>query len=289
LKKVLIPILSAFLILTCEHSMKEAERLPDVMTSIYPLYDLIRNVAGDEIKVDYIMPVGANPHHYEVTPADVKRIQSARYFIGVHPEFDGWLKSLVHPKAQIMYLAGVVNHEGQPHHSHEEENPHIWLYPVDTKRLVEQIAHYLSDYFPEQKDQIQERSLSYNEKLDSLDLVIRPLFTGIDNPRFVQWHPAWDDFAQAYGLEIAGTISHGHGDRPSVKEFKNLTDLCKKKDVRVVVVGLNAEGDLAETLVKEIDGKLVRLDTIGDPSDPVRDTYIELMYYNAKVLAEAMK
>ena len=279
-----------FILVMCRHAERAPLPAPDVLTSVYPVYDLVRNVAGDRVVVDYILPVGANPHHYEAMPADVRRIKAAGHFIGVHPEFDGWVKSLTSAGTGSIFLAqethGDCRHQ---EHNHCAGNPHVWMNPAGAKELVMKTAGYLSLHFPESADEIREHSLYYMDRLDSLDQAVRALFTDVDNPAFVQWHPAWDGFANAYGLDVTGTLSRGHGDRPGVKAFQQLVQSCRKNGVRVVVAGLHAEDDLAETLAGEIDGRLIRLDTIGDPDNPERDTYLKLMAWTARVLAKALK
>ena len=288
MKTRIFPPLLILMVITCSRPADRVESPPDVLVSIFPLYDIVRNIAGEALKVDYVIPVGANPHHYELTPSDIERIQGAKYFIAIHPEFDGWVLAAA-PKAMQTVFLGSNPENLRGSADDQDENPHIWLNPADVKILSGRIAGILSSWFPGQSKIINQQSNHYIERLDSLDRAIRSQLESVENRRFVQWHPAWDTFARAYGLEIAGTLSHGHGDKPSVKAFQNLIKSCRQNGIRVVVTGLNSEDALAESLASEIDGRLIRLDTIGDPKDPEKNTYIKLMHYNARILAESLE
>ncbi|MEX0877818.1 MAG: zinc ABC transporter substrate-binding protein, partial [Candidatus Spechtbacterales bacterium] len=39
-----------------------------VAATIFPLYDIVSNVAGDSVDVELLLPSGASPHFYEFTP-----------------------------------------------------------------------------------------------------------------------------------------------------------------------------------------------------------------------------
>ena len=45
---------------------------------------------------------------------------------------------------------------------------------------------------------------------------------------------------------------------------------------------------VAEALAAELGAKTVRVDPNGDPTDPERDTYPELMRWNARAFATAL-
>jgi len=260
-----------------------------VATSIFPLYDIIQNIAEERADIFFIIPIGANPHTYEPVPSVVERLQDIDMFIGSHRDLDNWIEEYLSEQTSMKYLN---DHEGENPEEHDrrhrETNPHIWLTVKGAKKLAERIAEYVSDFVPEHALYYKKNLDEYLQRLDDLDRDIFSLFENVKNKKFIQWHPAWDYFAKDYGLEIVGTIAYGHGDKPSVKEFKALVEKARKENVKVIVIGLNLESRAATALRREIDGTLVRLDSIGDPEDKEKNSYIQLMMYNAKKLAEAL-
>jgi zinc transport system substrate-binding protein len=252
-----------------------------VATSIFPIYDIVQHIAGERAEVHYVIPVGANPHHYEPLPATVIKLQRVNLFIGIHSEFDGWILDILPEKANILFL---LPEDG----SHCQTNPHIWLTPGGGMRIATAAARILSSSDPQNKAYYQQNLQSYLRELSILDSTLTSLFDRISCRTFIQWHPAWDYLARDYGLTVAATIEHGHGDEPSVKEFKQLIDTAKRNNIKLVVIGLHAESKATEALVAEIDGTLLRLDTIGDPACDERATYIKMMQHNAILLSTAL-
>ncbi|GAA2687325.1 MULTISPECIES: anchored repeat ABC transporter, substrate-binding protein [Actinosynnema] len=49
-----------------------------VVTTTEILADLVRNVGGERVRVDSVVPAGGDPHSYEPTPADVKKVVGAQ-------------------------------------------------------------------------------------------------------------------------------------------------------------------------------------------------------------------
>ncbi len=156
-------------------------------------------------------------------------------------------------------------------------------------KLAEKIFGILSELSPEYSKNYYESLNNYLQELHQLDQKILNLFEPIKNKKFIQWHPAWNFFAKDYGLEITATIEHGHGDKPSVRNIKNIIELAKIENVKIIVTGLRQQNKEAELLAKEIDAKLILLDTIGNPEDQYKSSYLRLMYDNARILAEALK
>jgi zinc transport system substrate-binding protein len=278
-------LLGSFLTLmfftSCTRQNQAEDMRITVATSIFPIYDIVQHIAGERAEMHYVIPVGANPHHYEPLPPTVMKLQRANLFIGIHSEFDGWILDMLPEKTDILFL---LPEEGR----HRHTNPHIWLTPRGGKRIATAAARMLSSSDPRNKAYYRQNLQLYLRELSILDSTLTSLFDRVSCRTFIQWHPAWDYLASDYGLTIAATIEHGHGDEPSVKEFKQLIDTAKRNNIKLVVIGLHAESKATEALVAEIDGMLLRLDTIGDPACDERATYIKMMQHNAVLLSMAL-
>ncbi len=249
-----------------------------IATSVFPVADIIQNIAGDTANVMHAVPPNANPHSFEPDIATVKKLQEAALFTGIHPEFDGWLERLMPGKTARAYLIGLM----------EDGNPHIWLSVRKARAIASLAKDRLTAINPAGAAAYQANLQSYEKKLDALEERIARLFRGLKGRPFVQWHPSWNYFAADYGLIVTGTIESGHGASPSMGQFKDLIERSRREGVKAVVVDLNVKSALAESLVREIGGRLVKLDSIGGPGIPGKATYIDLMETNAKTLADAL-
>ncbi len=252
--------------------------IPIIATSIVPIADIAQNIAGDSLKIICTVPPYANPHTFEADPSTAKLLKSAEAFIGVHPEFDGWAGNMISPQKKKLFLSDII----------KGTNPHVWLSVKNATLIAASMRDFFATLYPDKATHFSKNYTAYSGKLSQLDRAIAGMLSGVKQKRFFQWHPSWDYFASDYGIEIAGTIESGHGDSPSLKEFQNLKTRALKEGIKVVVVSFYTRSKTAEAFIREIGGREVRLDGIGDPQIPERANYLSLMEYNTKTLAKAL-
>jgi len=285
LKYILSIIMIFFMLFSCSADItnkNDNNSKLQIAVSIYPLFDIVRNITGDKADVYFIIPPGANPHIFEPAPRDIERLLKADIFFGISEDFDLWIVKMTLSDTPIYYLSETDNNLYQ-------DNPHIWLSVRGAIKLSEKIFNILSVIDPENLEYYLENYSKYKEELRKLDEEFEEIFTSIENRRFIQWHPAWDYFAEDYDLEIIGTIKSGHADEPSIKEIQQLIERAEENDVKVVVIGLDEHSPTAEVFSSEIEGILLKLDAIGNPQIEERSTYIKMMRFNAENLSGFLK
>ncbi|NQT24845.1 zinc ABC transporter substrate-binding protein [candidate division KSB1 bacterium] len=284
-------ILLIALILSCSNQPNENTESLRIATSIYPIQDLTQQMAGEYADVFHLIPAGANPHHFEPPPSIIRQLQNVDLFVGVHPDFDGWIEDLLPVQTPRFYLHPNAKNDETEHpenldHDHSF-NPHFWLSIRTTQNVLGQIALTLCKTDTLHCEAYKQNLQDYQSRLDSLDQEIQNQLLPFQNKAFIQWHPAWDGFASDFGLRIAGTMEYGHGNALPMRSFQKIIQNAKSEGVRLVVIGLNVESDAIIALVRELNGQLLRLNTIGGPEQPEADTYIKMMATNARYLAQA--
>ncbi|KQC12688.1 MAG: hypothetical protein APR63_02290 [Desulfuromonas sp. SDB] len=254
-----------------------------IATSIFPVYDMVHNITGDSVEVIYIIPPGANPHIFEPSPDEVIVLSRVDIYLGIDPDFDGWVEQFLPSHVENFYLSDSCL-DVDAH-----RNPHIWLSLNHARTIVIFVEKIVSEKDSMRKYFYQGNLQEYLSEIEDLNNQAELLFTDIENNKFIQWHPAWDYLASDYNLKIIGTIESGHGDQPSISQMEDLIEQAKENQVKLVVIGLNMENPVAQTLADEIGGRLIRLDAIGDPEDEQRSTYLKTMKFNLTTLYEALK
>ena len=81
--KRFIAILAAlgFLLTSCQPAVSQTPGLPRVLAVESFLADIAQNVAGSRLKVESLIPLGADPHAYQATPQDAAKITDAGVLI----------------------------------------------------------------------------------------------------------------------------------------------------------------------------------------------------------------
>ncbi len=245
-----------------------------IAVSIFPVADIVAQVAGTEGKIETVIPPFANPHHFSPTPSTSIKLQDADVFFAVTPEFDGWIRKFLPETTKVIFLKGP-----------DQPNEHIWLYPEGGRRIAGNVAKTLSELFPGKAGIFQKNLTRFLSSMDQTDKELATILAGAHGTTFIQYHPAWDNFAARYGLKILATISSGHGKELSPRELLVLIKKARASHVRVVVMGLHKKSRTTETLIREIYGMELRLDALGNPENPERNSYQKLLLFNGRKLA----
>lgn len=253
-----------------------------VAVSVFPLYDIARNICGDRGSAFFVIPAGADPHTFEPRPSIARDLQDTTLFVGVAREFDGWIERYLPASASRIYL--IETKQGGP-----DPNPHIWLSVKKARIIAAAMAKQMGDVDPGNSGYYRGNLKNYEEQLDALDETIAAMFLHKTRKSFIQWHEAWDYFAADYGLAIAGTVQREGSEKASVRSMKEIVDRALRDGVTAIVVSLSSEDRTARVLAGEIKGDIVRLDGTGDPATADRSTYLQFMKYNAETLAKALK
>ncbi|AKB80558.1 Zinc ABC transporter, periplasmic-binding protein ZnuA [Methanosarcina horonobensis HB-1 = JCM 15518] len=266
-----------------EAEMSETDEPILVAVSVVPQAEFVEKVGGDKVSTVVIIPPGADPHTYELSPKEVQEISKAGMFVTVGvgmPFEDVWIDrfetmnsgTLIVNCSEGLELRELEEHhheeEEEEHDEHEELDPHIWTSPANAKIMVEEIYEGLVELDPENEAYYAQNRDAYLEELDALDARIREKLEGREGSNFMVYHPSWGYFAAEYGLNMISVEIEGK--EPSAQDLTNLVDLAKEKNVKVIFVQSQFSTRSAEVLAQEIGGEVVAV-------DPLAKNYIENM------------
>jgi len=286
--------------LNCSKSTEVKNNKILVATSILPLADFVKQVGGNFVEVFHLVPPGASPHTYELTPSQLRRVSKARLLVlnGVGMEFwaNKLIQSMDRTKLKVVDTSTGIKildaeDEKHHHHGHDHEhhfgNPHIWLDPINVIVQVNHIKDALKEIDPSHKEDYEQNTAHFIDQLDNLH---KDIFTEIQTwqfRRFICFHPAWIYFAQRYGLEQAAVVQKTPGMEPSPQELVELIKIIRNIKAKAVFAEPQSSPKMAETIAEETNAKVIFLDPLG--SEKKLNTYIELMRYNLQQMALALK
>lgn len=183
-----------------------AEDKLNVVATIFPVYDWVKNVAGDVsgVNLELLVKNGVDLHSFQPSAADIIKISTADVLVFVGGESDFWvndvLKNPANKNLSVINLMDLLEDsvkeeefiEGmtasEEHHSEEMESDepeeeieydeHIWLSVENAKISVQKIAEILSEKNPENAEIYGKNRDSYEKKLDELKNFYSPKNAG---------------------------------------------------------------------------------------------------------------
>lgn len=268
-----------------------------VAATIFPIYDIVRNVAGEEVEVTLILPPGASPHTYEPTPATLLALQRSKIAYAAGHGLDDWVDGLLQnagtgklvvDKGMTLRMWEESGSEEADHGQGDEDDdvdPHYWLDMLNGMAIARTVAADLSARFPDSA-RVFDRNLDvYLTRLRETHTSLLEILKPVQGKGLVTIHDAWGYFADAYGLHIVGTFEPSPGRVPTPKYLAALTEAMKEAETRTLFTEPQVSTASLEAFLEDNDLGIVILDPLG--GEPGRASYIELMIHNAMMVSSA--
>jgi zinc transport system substrate-binding protein len=280
-----------------------------VAATIVPLGDFCRQIGGDLVRVQVLIPPGASPHVFEPAPSVMARAAQARVFVYIGAGLEPWATKLLHSwgskdlvvvkAAEGIPLLDMAEHhhpdeateehgQAETHTAHLAGNPHVWLDPVLAQGICRKIAAAFIQADPEHKPQYEANLQAYLAALAALDREIEAHSRSWRLRDFVSFHPAFSYFARRYGLHDVGTIEAAPGREPTPRHLQDLVAAIRHYGIKVVFAEPQFNPRVAEVIAQEAGVKVLMLDPVGG-RPPYGNDYLRLMRHNLATLDQALR
>ena len=290
-----------------------------VVTTIFPIYDWVREIAGDtgNTEITLLLDSGVDLHSFQPSAQDILKVATCDLFIYVGGESDEWaedaLAEAVNPDMVVISLVEALGEnakaeeivEGMQAEEEEEEgeegeeeeiDEHVWLSLRNAQVFTSAIADALAQKDPANADSYRANAEAYGAKLAALDAAYAEAVdsaahkTLLFGDRF-PFRYLTDDYGLAYYAAFAGCSAETEA------SFETVIFLAKKTDELQLPAVLTIEGKdhrIAETIIgstADKNRKLLTLNSMqGTTANDIEQgaTYLKIMEDNLAVLKEAL-
>ena len=275
-----------FLLVASASACSLAAERPRVAATIFPLYDIVREVGGPAIEPVLILPPGASPHTFEPRPSSAKALARSAVLFQIGHGLDDWAVRLAEASGVGRVLtvdAGIALRR----FAGGSVDPHYWLTGENGKRIARAVAAELIRLVPAQRQAFEVRLSAYLMRLDETDVEIRRILEGLPSRSIATLHDGFGYFADAYGLSVAAIFEPGGDREPGPRAVAEFQRRVRAAGVRA----LFAEPQLSKDAIRPIAGDLeLPVETLDDLGGvPGRDSLIALLLFDAGQIARALK
>lgn len=242
-----------------------------ISVSILPQKYFIERIAGNDFKVNVLIPPGASPASYEPTPKQMKDMSASPVYLRIgHIPFEkAWLNKLFEGNDHIKSIdmsEGIELIRGPEvrHGDHFHEggiDPHIWSSPKTAMKLIANTYKVLVQLAPEKEQEYTSNYIKLMSDINVIDKGAETIFADMPNKAFMIYHPALSYIARDYGLTQI-SIEHD-GKTPSPAHMKNMLDLAKKHKIKTVFLQKQFNIENATIIAKEINAELIQIDPLS--------------------------
>lgn len=269
---ILLICCSGIALCSCKRK-QAAERL--VTVSILPQKYFVEQIAGDYVQVNVMVPPGMNPATCDLNTEQLRKLYDSDlcFTIGHLPfevthlypilENQRHIRVINHSEG-LSLLSGSCSHAHEAGHRHGGTDPHIWLSPANARRMAATIRDALTQQYPEQAAAFAGNHDRLAAEIDRIAGQARETFEQREagGGIFLIYHPALTYFAADYGLEQVSIEDEGK--EPNPAHLKELIDLAKEKNIRLIFIQSQFDSANAEAIADAIQGKVIPIDPLAE-------------------------
>ena len=285
-------------------SLAEGKKV-SVVTTIFPIYDWVREIVGDTENVEIVMLLdnGVDLHSYQPTAQDIMKVATCDAFMYVGGESDAWVEDAlaesVNPDMVVVNLVDALGedvkaeeavegmqhdheHEEDEDHEHEEDghdhedevDEHVWLSLRNAEKLVAALAKALGEADPDNATAYAANAEAYIDRLAALDAEYVAARAGADfdtllfGDRF-PFRYLTEDYSLKYYAAFSGCSAE------SEASFETIAFLAGKVDELGLTTVLTIEGDhsgAANQVLQGVAGTIVQNTRAKDAKVLVMDS-----------------
>lgn len=292
----------------CKSCKQESTGKTRIAVSIFPLYDVVRRIAGPDADVTLVLPPGHTEHSFDPTPKDVEEVSQAKIGIMVGLGLDPWMEKLMKdaaPTAKIVKVGERVPtltvkddpigdeaaHKTIPEDDHDHDkgatDPHVWMDPSRVRVMVKAIGDELSKVDAAHANGYRERATQVDGEIDKLDKDVEAQIATWKTRGFITFHGSFNYFADRYKLQIIAVIEPFPGSTPTGEYIEEVLKVVTEKKVTALFGEPQLDPRPAKTIADQAKIQLGTLDPVG--GTPETDTYEKLIRYNVAALEKFLK
>ncbi|WP_117148865.1 MULTISPECIES: metal ABC transporter solute-binding protein, Zn/Mn family [Paraliobacillus] len=288
---------------------EQTDQVLAIYTTLYPLAYFTEQIGADHVEVESILPLGADAHTYEPTSKTMIEIAEADAFIYNIAEMETYAVSIeealegenviISEAAEDIQLLDYADdheeehdHEEEEEHDHGDEDPHVWLEPIRSIELAENIKNTLVELMPGEEEEFEKNFQDLKTRLEELDRSFRDELANTARKEILVTHAAYGYWEEAYGIEQVAISGLSSSNEPSQKKLEEVIDIVNEHGIRYLLFEQNIEPKVAKVIQNETNVaslNIHNLSVLTEEDVENNEDYFTIMNKNLDTLLTALE
>lgn len=305
MKRIFALMILSVLLAACGiNKGNESDHKLKIVTTNSILYDMTKNITGDDADIYSIVPVGQDPHEYEIKPKDVQALTDADVIVynGFNLESgNGWFEKALKQANKSIKDDTVIqaSKNVEPIYLKQGEktahniDPHAWLSLGNGIEYVKTIKTSLEKVDKAHAKDYDKQGSEYLTKLEKLNKESKDKFNDIPKEKrvMITSEGAFKYFAKQFDVTPGYIWEINTENQGTPEQMKQAVDFVKKHHIKNLLLETSVSDKSMKSLGEETGAKIygtVYTDSIGkEGSDG--DSYYKMMASNIKTIHESMQ
>ncbi|WP_048152455.1 metal ABC transporter solute-binding protein, Zn/Mn family [Palaeococcus ferrophilus] len=212
---------------------------PVVIVSIAPLGEIVKEALGDSVEVEVLVPMGVDPHEYQLTPEQVEKARRAAVIVttGGHLPAEKKLRELEgngEIEARVLWLDDYTRYgfrflnkgwmEGRNEHG-------TWMDPTNALAIARATVEALSEADPSNAPSYMEAYSSFEKRVEEIVDAYSEVFERLGKESAVVELPAHQYVLEWMGVESVAAVKPE--EELPAREVDSLLPVAEKADLIV--------------------------------------------------------
>lgn len=295
---------AAFVLMACgAQQTSQSSAKPQVTVTTSFLYDMVHQLAGDEVAVELLIPAGEDPHIYVAKSSDLKKLQTADLVLyhGLH--FEG---KMLEALEQTGVAVTKDFKESQINTMDEDGetivDPHFWFDIALYKTAVMTASKELQRILPDKADAIRDNEKAYLAELDELYTWTVEELSGIPAERryLVTPHDAFNYFASSYDFTLYAPQGVSTDSEVANSDMIETVNLIVEKQIPAIFTESTTNPERMKKLQEAVAAKGGQVELVSGhgkelfsdslaPAGEEGETYIDMYRHNITLIVNYLK
>ena len=290
-----------------------------VVASIKPIHSLASYLMDGVKKPDLIVDGYASPHGFAMKPSHAKMLQEADLIFWVGEDIESFLVKPLGSiakkaeKIELMEIRGInklkfrernifEGHDDHGHkeddhddhakkedghddhghegHAHGEFDPHIWLDPLNAKKILKEMAKHLIENDQANESIYKENLKKANKDLDKL---VKQVKSELNKDfKSIVFHDAYQYFEKRFEVNVLGAFTVNTDVLPGAEQLSEIREIIEHEKVTCVFSEPQFNPNIIDAVAKDTNIKTGVLDPLGATLNPGKGLYFDLISNMAK-------
>ena len=264
-------------------SPQPASQEKTLYVSILPIRSLVKEIVGEDFRIEVLVPPGASPETFEPTPRQFIGLNEAQLVFNVGLlEFETALLDKIEDRTKIVDLSrGIVRIEGSCAHAGRNGSDHahgvdppVWTSPRALQRMAENAYEAIHARWPDSAKYTTNHA-RLQEELRQLDLRTAEKIARSGIRYFIIYHPALTYYARDYGLRQEAVEADGK--EPSAKRLTALIRQARKDGIGRILYQSQFPVSVVETIARDIGAECTEIDPLREDAIANIDSITDLI------------
>lgn len=267
---------------------------PLVLATFSVIADIAANVAGDHLRVESLIPPGAEVHGYDPTPGDLKRAAGADLILdnglGLEAWFEQFIDELDVPHAVVTQGVNAIAIEGDAYGG--KPNPHAWMSPKNAEIYARNMAQAFAELDPAHASAYAENTEAYSREIQQLADTLQVGLNKVPQTHrlLVTCEGAFSYFARDAGLTESYIWPVNAERQATPRRIAAVIDAVRETQVPAVFCESTVSDASMQRVVEStaaVFGGVLFVDSLSEPDGPV-PTYLDLLRHNTQVITAGL-